>query len=162
MAYKVTRKSLDVYAQMGARIEYGQNETTVSFDDNIMPINADLEAMPDAAMQVVTLCALADGTSRITGLQTLKHKETDRIHALVRNLEVMGCHAIGDHNSITIHGDRSALHGADIECFDDHRIAMSFAALGTVIKGVNILDPSCVKKTFPNFWEVYEQCRAQS
>jgi len=126
----------------------------------LLPLgNIDLEDIPDAALTAIALCGYADGYSKITGLSTLRHKECDRLFAMETNLRKMGIEVKTDIDSIEIWGDSQKIHGAEIECFDDHRIAMSFAVLGTVVKNVTILDPDCTKKTFPSFWEDLEKWR---
>ncbi len=119
----------------------------------------DLEDIPDAALTAIALCGYADGYTKITGLSTLRHKECDRLFAMEINLRKMGITVQTGDDYIEIWGDSQKIHGAEIECFDDHRIAMSFAVLGTVVENVKILDPDCTKKTFPTFWESLEQWR---
>ncbi len=119
----------------------------------------DMEDMPDVALTAAVLCAYAKGYSKITGLSTLRHKECDRLWALEHNLQKMGATVKTGEDFIEIWGDPCSLHGADIECFNDHRVAMCFAVLGARVEGVNILDPDCTKKTYPTFWEELEQWR---
>ncbi len=129
-------------------------------NNSIIPLgNIDLEDIPDAALTAIALCAYADGYSKITGLSTLRHKECDRLFAMETNLQKMGIEVKTGTDYIEIWGDSKKIHGAEIECFDDHRIAMSFAVLGTVVANVQILDPECTKKTFPTFWEDLEKWR---
>ncbi len=118
-----------------------------------------LEDIPDVAMTAVVLCAYSDGYSKISGLSTLRHKECDRIFALESNLKKMGVRVEAGEDFIEIWGDPKNIHGAEIECFGDHRVAMCFAVLGTVVKGVKILDPDCVQKTYPTFWKDLENWR---
>lgn len=113
----------------------------------------DLEDIPDAALTAIALCAYANGYSKITGLSTLRHKECDRLFAMESNLKKMGIRVETTIDSIEIWGDAKKIHGAEIECFNDHRIAMSFAVLGTVVDDVKILDMDCVQKTYPTFWD---------
>lgn len=81
------------------------------------------------------------------------------MEALRLNFEKMNVPVHTTKDSIEIIGDPHKIHGAEIETFDDHRIAMSFAALATRIPNVVILDPKCVGKTFPTFWDVLESLR---
>lgn len=151
---------VEVLKKFGAEISSDKNGTTVMQKGEIQPLGEiDMEDMPDVALAAVTLAALANGESYITGLSTLRHKECDRISALSQNLQKMGAHIYEGGSFLKIHGNPKLLRGANIKTFDDHRIAMSFAALGTVVSGVVIEDPKCVEKTFPNFWEVFEKLR---
>ncbi len=129
----------------------------------------DLEDIPDVAMTAVVLCAYADGYSKISGLSTLRHKECDRIFALESNLKKLGVkiqsgknHETGD-EFVEIWGDPEKLRNnsevVEIECFEDHRVAMCFAVLSTVTPNIKILDPDCVQKTYPSFWEDLEMWR---
>lgn len=145
---------LQVLEHFGATI----TGKTVSFDREALNAlgNIDLEDMPDAALNAIALAALAPGKTHITGLQTLRDKECDRIEVMASNLRNMGAEVETFSDAITIHGDPKKLHGSSIATHDDHRIAMSFAVLGATVPGVIIEDPDCVGKTFPNFWEIYD------
>ncbi len=151
---------LEILRKFGAEILPHEKGITVQHLGEIQPLGEiNLENIPDAAMNAAVLAALAKGKSHISGLRTLRVKECDRIAVLEKNLKKMGARVWSGEDFLEIEGDPSILHGAKIECFDDHRIAMSFAVLGAKIPGIDILDPACTGKTFPNFWEVFEQCR---
>lgn len=126
--------------------------------NEILPLgNINLEDIPDAALSAISLCAYANGYSKITGLSTLRHKECDRLYAMEVNLKNMGIKVRTGEDYIEIWGNPNEIHGAEIDCFNDHRIAMSFAILGSVVKGVVIKDPECVNKTYPSFWKDIEE-----
>ena len=97
-------------------------------------------------------CAMADGVSELSGLRTLRVKETDRIAALATELRRIGCAAEATDDAITI--DPSSRHAAPvvIETYNDHRMAMAFAVLGLARGGLAIADPACVAKSYPTFW----------
>ena len=116
-----------------------------------------MEAMPDTAQTLAVLCAFADGPSHITGLQSLRVKETDRVDAIARELRKLGATVDAGPDWWTITPPSGAsLRGADIETYDDHRMAMSFAVAGLRVPGVTIHNPGCVAKTFPTFWDVWQ------
>jgi len=158
-------KIVDVYTQMGAIIKFPPCEggikggLTISFPKILKPITINLAAMPDAAMQVVVLAALAQGKSVISGLHTLPHKECNRLQALAENLERVGIKTKTTDESITVYGNPDNLQAAEIKCYDDHRIAMSFAALKLRCPKITFDQPECVAKTFPNFWQIFKQCK---
>lgn len=153
-------KFVKVLKKFGAEISSNKNGITITQNREVQPLGEiDMEDMPDVALAAATLAALAHGKSKITGLSTLRHKECDRISAITKNLQKMGGKVVEGKDFLEIHGNPKQLHGAEIETFDDHRIAMSFAALGTVVPNIVIKDPKCVEKTFPNFWEVFEELR---
>lgn len=153
-------KFLGILEKFGAEIVHSSSGVTVKREDELTPLGTvDMEDMPDVALAAATLAPLAKGKTTITGLSTLRKKECDRLEALRLNFEKMNVPVHTTKDSIEIIGDPHKIHGAEIETFDDHRIAMSFAALATRIPNVVILDPKCVGKTFPTFWDVLESLR---
>ncbi|NQV13619.1 MAG: 3-phosphoshikimate 1-carboxyvinyltransferase [Parcubacteria group bacterium] len=114
----------------------------------------DMNSMPDTAQTLAVVAAFAEGETKITGLQNLRVKETDRLTALQAELKKLKVKTeIGD-DYIVIHGGNPK--GAAIETHHDHRMAMSFAVAGVKISGVKISQPDVVNKSFPNFWEGLE------
>ncbi|MBI5414245.1 3-phosphoshikimate 1-carboxyvinyltransferase [Candidatus Peregrinibacteria bacterium] len=151
-----------VLKKMGAMVQMSSDGIFLTAPQNLLPLDdIHLGEMPDAAMTAVVLSALAKGVSRISGLSTLRDKECDRISALVSNLASMGANVLSGKDFIEVHGDPLELHGAEIETFHDHRIAMCFSILGAVIPDVRILHPECVEKTYPTYWQEYEEWRGQ-
>ncbi len=148
---------VEVARKMGAVVRETENGIKIVMQEELQPLGEyDFSNMPDVALPAATVCALANGKSVLTGLSTLRDKECDRIEALRLNLERMGASVKATADTLEIDGDKTALHGAMIDTYDDHRVAMSFAALGTVIEGVQIENPDCVQKTYPEFWQAYE------
>src|SRR5205085_11901360 len=86
-----------------------------------------------------------------TNLGRLRRQECERVLALRTELTKCGAKVIEIDDTLEIH--RGPLHGATIETYNDHRMAMCFAILGLKVAGIKINNPSCVKKTFPNFFE---------
>lgn len=80
----------------------------------------------------------------------MRHKETDRIHAVVTELRRAGIEAEEHEDGMTIHPGTP--HPCEIHTYDDHRMAMSFALLGVRVPGIVILDPKCTEKTYPDFF----------
>ena len=99
------------------------------------------------------MCAFADGPTTIQNVYNLRIKETDRLHALETELRKLGVGAEAGHDWLRI--DPAPMHGAEIETYDDHRIAMSFSLAGLKVPGVVILDPGCVSKTWPKYFEAF-------
>ena len=101
---------------------------------------------------IAVMAAFADGTTVIRDAQELKVKESDRITVMVDNLKRMGADIEGTEDGMIIHGGRP-LHGATIDSYLDHRVAMSFAVAGTICDGtVDILNGDCVKISYPEFY----------
>ena len=86
-----------------------------------------------------------------TELGRLRVQECDRVTALRTELAKCGAKVVEDGDSLTVCQDH--LHGAEIETYNDHRMAMCFAILGLKVPGIRIKNPACVKKTFPNFFQ---------
>jgi 3-phosphoshikimate 1-carboxyvinyltransferase len=123
----------------------------------------DMEAMPDAAMTLAVCAAFAKGITKITGLSTLRIKETDRLAALKNELVKVGVKVKTTKDSIAVSGERLAKSKLSATCstliatYNDHRMAMCFAILGTKVPGIIIEDPGCTEKTYPTFWEDLER-----
>lgn len=148
---------LNVLKKMGCKVrtvKSGKNAVKqISGPKNLTPPGtAYLSNMPDAAMTAAILCAFTKGKSRLTGLGTLRVKECDRLEALEKELKKTGVKVKTGKTYIEIDGDPLRLHGAEIETYNDHRMAMCFAVAGSKIKGIKIKNPQCVRKTYPTFF----------
>lgn len=117
-------------------------------------IEVDMSTMPDVAPTLAVVAAFAEGTTSITGIGTLRDKECDRIRATTTELRKMGVIVDEHDDAMDVHGGEP--HGAEIDTYDDHRMAMSFAMAGLAVDGVTIRDPGCVAKSFPTFWTVLD------
>jgi 3-phosphoshikimate 1-carboxyvinyltransferase len=121
----------------------------------------DASDMPDGALTLAIVAAKAMGSTRLTGLRTLRVKETDRIAALANELGKVGCTVETGEDWISItppaHGqDARATEPVIIETYNDHRMAMAFAVLGLNPPGgrpLAISNPKCVAKSYPGFWK---------
>jgi 3-phosphoshikimate 1-carboxyvinyltransferase len=111
----------------------------------------DLGDMPDMVPTLSVLAAVRPGRTIIKNVPHLRKKESNRLEALVTELRKTGVKAEEMDDGLVIDGNRP--HGAEVETYNDHRIAMSFAILGLAIPGINIKDTGCVNKSFPGFWE---------
>ena len=105
----------------------------------------------DSIMTGIALTPLNDQSVRFTDLGRLRVQECERVVALRTELTKCGAKVIEAGDTLTVFP--SALHGAEIETYDDHRMAMCFAVLGLKVPGIKIKHPACVKKTFPNFFQ---------
>lgn len=114
-----------------------------------------MELLPDSAQTLAVVAACAKGRSVIRGLQTLRIKETDRISALHAELGKLGIRSEPGPDYLVIHGGTPT--GARIATYEDHRMAMSFAALAAKIPGMRIEHPEVVQKSFPDFWQKLAQ-----
>ena len=144
----------EVLQAMGCKVVIKSNELSITPPEKLKAIQMDLNHIPDAAMTVVVLCAIAKGQSRLSGLRNLAFKECDRLKALETELQKIGADVVANEDGFVIHGrSLSEFHGAEIETYKDHRMAMCLSLLGTKVSEMNILNPMCVTKTYPNYWE---------
>jgi len=110
--------------------------------------------MPDMVPTLAVVAAFARGTTVIENVAHLRAKESDRLGAVAAELMKMGIEADCTGSGLRIVGGHP--QGAAIDTYNDHRIAMSFALAGLKVPGIKIKDETCVKKSFPNFWEVFK------
>jgi 3-phosphoshikimate 1-carboxyvinyltransferase len=118
-------------------------------------IEVDMNEIPDCVPTLAVIAAFAKGETTIKNIAHVRHKETDRLDALSKELTKIGARVELSEDELVIHPQ--PLHGAVIETYNDHRIAMSFAVAGLQIDGINIKNPMCVTKSFPNFWEEFQK-----
>ena len=105
----------------------------------------------DSIMTAIVIAPLGSKPVRFTDLGRLRVQECERVAALRAELTRCGAKVIEEGDTLTVYP--SELHGAAIETYNDHRMAMCFAILGLKVPGIKIKNPSCVKKTFPNFFQ---------
>lgn len=142
----------DVLHRMGADLIFGGDFITITGTDELEGIETDLADMPDTAQTLAVVALFAKGQTIIHGLHTLKVKETDRLMALKTELSKLGAHVEIENDDTLIIDPPAHPHGAAIDTYDDHRMAMSFALAGTKIPGVTIHDVECTRKTYPVFF----------
>jgi 3-phosphoshikimate 1-carboxyvinyltransferase len=145
---------LDLLAAMGCKISKDADGISVT-GGPLVAVEADMADMPDLVPTLAVIAAFARGTTIIKNVAHLKGKESNRLDATVRELTKMGIGARSSGSALKICGAES--HGAEIETYDDHRIAMSFAVAGLRIPNIVIKDEDCVAKSFPNFWQKLEE-----
>lgn len=142
---------LDILEQLGCRIESGPNWVEVTGGDLAAgDLTLNLGDMPDMVPTVAVLSAYREGRTSIINVAHLRIKESNRLAAMAGQLGRVGVKAFELPDGLVIEGGKP--HGADIETFNDHRIAMSFAVAGLITPGIEIPDKKCVDKSFPEFW----------
>jgi 3-phosphoshikimate 1-carboxyvinyltransferase len=147
---------VDLLAEMGCRVESCSSGITVH-GRPLHGIYADMNDISDTVMTLAAVACFADGPTTIRNVAHIRHKETDRIAALAAELRKVGAEVEEFPDGLRIVS--RPLHGAEIETYNDHRIAMSMALIGLQIPGVVILNPGCVAKTYPGFWQDLEVLR---
>lgn len=145
-------------ARMGCRVSLVNGGITVQGPEQLQAIEVDMGNMPDVAPTLAVVAAFAEGTSVINNIAHLRIKECDRLAAMVSELRKMGADVEEEPDKMIIHGRAggSKLHGAEIETFEDHRIAMCFGVAALKITGVRIRNENCVGKSFPDFWKRFQ------
>jgi 3-phosphoshikimate 1-carboxyvinyltransferase len=147
---------LGVLEQMGCEVARGSDGVEVRGPrGRLKAVDVDMNAMPDAVLAAAVTALFADGTSHIRNVGNLRIKETDRLAALENELRALGASAHASADGLTI--TPGALHGAAISTYDDHRMAMAFALAGLRVPGVQIRDPLCVSKSWPQYFEALER-----
>jgi 3-phosphoshikimate 1-carboxyvinyltransferase len=142
-------------ARMGCHVHKTGDGITVKGPERLEGIAVDMGDMPDVAPTLAIVAAFAEGTTVINNVAHLRIKECDRVSAVITELRKMGADVEEEPDRMIIHGrgGGSNLHGAAIETYHDHRIAMCFAVAGLRVAGVEITGEECVGKSFPDFWE---------
>jgi len=110
-----------------------------------------MNAVSDTMQTLAPVALFAEGPTRIRGVAHNRHKETDRIHAVAVELRKLGVEVEEFDDGLEIRPP-AKLHAAEIDTYDDHRMAMSFALVGLKVPGVVIRDPDCTRKTYPEFF----------
>ena len=149
---------LDVLAQMGCDIKEEENYIEVTGAETLHGIDVDMRDIPDTAQTLAAVAPFALSPTRIRGIASARVKETDRVSATCTELKRLGVQVEEHEDGITIHPCQS-FQPADIQTYNDHRMAMAFSLIGLRFDGVTIENPSCVSKTFPNYFEVLETLR---
>jgi 3-phosphoshikimate 1-carboxyvinyltransferase len=149
-----------VLSKMGAAVSVGVDDVTVVGTGQLNGMDIDLSAMPDQAQTLGVVALFARGPTRISGLRTLRVKETDRLAAMAAELVKFGAGVTVDgDDAITVRPPPTVTAGVAVDTYDDHRMAMSFALAGTRVDGVLIRDSECVRKTYPTFFEELAKSR---
>ena len=140
--------------QMGCVVEYLHDGIRVT-GKVLHGIEIDMNGISDTVQTLAAVALFAEGPTKITGVGHIRHKETDRIGDLARELRKLG--AVVDEMDDGLVVTPSSLHGAAIETYNDHRMAMSLALVGLRVPQVVIRDPGCTRKTYPDFFRDLRQ-----
>ncbi len=142
-----------VLEQMGCTVTYGDNATTLTGPvDQLQGIDVDLFHMSDLAPTLAAIAPLCQSPVTIKNVANIRLKETDRIKACVIELQKFGVHVEEFPDGMRIYPCASLKTNVTVKTYDDHRMAMAFTILGLRVSGTKIADPTCVAKTFPDFF----------
>lgn len=153
------KRFVDVLGQMGCTVAVGDRFTEVRAGDELRGVDVDLADFSDTAPTLAVVAAFASSPTRVRGIGFIRRKETDRIAAVVTELRRCGVDAEEEPDGFVVRPPAGGPRPARIQTYGDHRMAMSFAALGLRVPGTVIADPGCVAKTFPGFFETLDGLR---
>jgi 3-phosphoshikimate 1-carboxyvinyltransferase len=146
---------LSVLETMGCTVEETAAGVRVRGPARLNGVVTDMNAMPDVVPTVAVVALFADSPTTIRNIGHLRFKESDRLEALATELQKTGARITVEQESM--HIEPAGLHGAQLDTYEDHRLAMSFALVGLTVPGIKIENPECVKKSFPGFWREFEK-----
>lgn len=153
-------KFADTLRQMGVSITMGDNWIEATATGKLKAIDVDLNHIPDAAMTIAVAALAADGTTTLRNIASWRVKETDRLSAMATELRKLGATVEEGQDYIRITPPTSLTPDAQIDTYDDHRMAMCFSLVSLLGAPVIINDPKCVAKTFPDYFEVLATLRS--
>jgi 3-phosphoshikimate 1-carboxyvinyltransferase len=151
---------VDVLEQMGADVRRAADAIEVRGTGTLRGVTVDMRDISDTAQTLAAVAVFADGPTQVTGIANVRFKETDRIAAVVTELQRCGIAAEATADGFVVHPGEP--RPAVVQTYEDHRMAMSFALLGLRAPGIAIADPGCVAKTFPDYFAVLDSLRSDT
>jgi 3-phosphoshikimate 1-carboxyvinyltransferase len=145
---------VEIYSQIGVETRFDGNKMTLTKQSSFKPtdLNLDLNNTPDIAQTIVVTCLGLGIGCHLTGLHTLKIKETDRLEALRIELTKLGAEISVTNDSLTLIASKNINHNVKIATYNDHRMAMAFAPLALKVP-IIIENAEVVSKSYPDFWD---------
>jgi len=143
----------DVLEKMGAKVEWGDTYIAVTRGE-LHGIDMDFNHIPDAAMTIATTALFAEGPTVLRNIYNWRVKETDRLAAMATELRKVGAKVEEGEDYLAITPPETIRH-AEIDTYNDHRMAMAFSLLALSPASVTINDPGCTAKTFPNYFDLF-------
>jgi 3-phosphoshikimate 1-carboxyvinyltransferase len=148
----------EILQSIGCHIEQSLQGCTVTGPaSRLAPFDLDMSNISDLVPTMAVLGTQASADCRIRGVGFIRAKESDRLNVLATQLSALGADISETDDGLIIRP--STLHGGSVAVHDDHRMAMAFGVLGTVIDGITIDEPDVVTKSWPSFWEMIEGLR---
>ncbi len=146
---------LAVIEEMGCCIER-ENDRVSVHGGVLSGVEVDMGAMPDMAPTLAAIALFAEGKTAIRNVSHLRHKESNRLKAIAVEWSRIGSRVEELADGLIIYGGKG-LSGATMESHNDHRLAMSLAVVGLKVPGITIKNETCVNKSFPQFWELWDR-----
>ncbi len=145
---------VDVLERMGCTVTRGNDYLEVRGPKQLQGTDEDLNAMSDTAQTLAAIAPFASGPVTIRNVEHIRHKETERIKAIVTELGKLNVRVDELPDGLTVYP--STVQSGAVDTYDDHRMAMAFSVIGLVVPGIRINDPGCTRKTFPDFFTRFE------
>ncbi len=136
--------------QMGCQVTSAENQITIQASD-LRGIDVDMNGISDTVQTLAAVALFANGPTSIRNIGHIRHKETDRIGNLAIELRKLGARVDEHDDGLRI--TPGPLRSAEVQTYDDHRMAMSLALVGLRVPDVVILDPECTAKTYPDYFQ---------
>lgn len=149
---------LDVLEKKGCEVQESDNSIIVTCKSALQGLDIDMRDIPDTAQTLAAIAPFASTPTRIRGIASARVKETDRVSATCTELARLGVKVDEHEDGMTIY-PCDEFKSATVQTYNDHRMAMAFSLVGLRVSGIEIENPGCVSKTFPNFFEVLETLR---
>ncbi|MDH5629748.1 MAG: 3-phosphoshikimate 1-carboxyvinyltransferase [Gammaproteobacteria bacterium] len=143
-----------VLEQMGVGVSREANDLLIDGRCNLYGVEVELSNMPDVAQTLAVIACFADGVTKITNVEHLAYKESNRIVDTAEELRKTGIQVEYGSDYLTVYGGNPK--GATLDTHDDHRMAMSLALLGIKVEGIIINNAEVVSKSFPTYWDLLE------
>ena len=151
---------VNVLEKMGCTVNRYTRGVEVIGPDQLRGIDIDMKAISDTSLTLAAIAPFAKNPVRLRNIEHTRWQETDRIAAMVTQLRRLGV-AVEEHrDGVTIAPSKPK--SSSIDTYKDHRVAMSFALVGLRVPGIHINDPRCVGKTFPTYFDIWDQIRGSA
>ena len=146
---------VDVLEEMGCTVNCYARGVEVIGPNQLRGIDVDMKAISDTSLTLAAISPFAKDPVRIRNIEHTRWQETDRIHAMVTELRKLGVPVVEYQDGLEI--SPSPITPAAIDTYHDHRVAMAFSLIGLKVPGIRINDPDCVRKTFPDYFQVLQR-----
>ena len=153
----------DIYSKLGLSVNQGEQSVELKREkDFVKTFEWDFSNTPDLVPAVAVTCAALGIEARLSGVSTLKYKESDRLASIASELKKLGREVLVEEDVMNIpagepFNSKTLAAAGCIDSHDDHRIAMAFGALKVICPGLEVSNPDCVAKSFPDFWKMLER-----
>ena len=153
----------EIYTKLGLSVNQSEQSVELRRDNPLASVlEFDFFNTPDLLPAVAVTCAALGVEGRFTGVKNLRFKESNRLDSIAEGLAKLGRQVVVEEDSMTIPAGEpftreSLANVGVIDSHDDHRIAMAFGALKVINPSLEVSNPDCVNKSFPDFWKMLQR-----